>query len=350
MNVNMAVWIIEVGVGILVLIAANYAMKQIMAYFRKRSLTGMHDWREKVDQIFYFPLYVMLWIIGVVYVVDIVGSQFGFQASLNYLKPLRNAAIVGCFGWCLVRWKTHFYSALLAKRRDEHKIVDLGIWHVFGRLLSIAISILTVLIALQFMGMNIAPLLAFGGIGAAAIGFAGKDVIANFFGGLMIHITRPFTLTDQVSLPEKNIEGTVEEIGWYLTSIRDKDKRPIYVPNAVFSTLLVINLSRMSHRRILETIDVRSSDFSKLKAITEEIKRKIAAHGAIDKNLPILVFFNSFREYSLGIYIDVYTLETRFDKYLAVKEEILMRVQEIITAAGAEIPTPTYTIHQTPTI
>jgi len=345
--VSPAVWIIEVVVGVLVFFLANFVMKKIMGYFRKRSLSETYDWRGKVDQIFYLPLHIMLWIVAVVYVIDIIGSQAGFQPSLNYLKPLRNALVVGCLGWAVVRWKTHAQSALLAKKQDEHKALDLGMVNIFGKLLSVTITLMTVLIALQILGLNIIPLLAFGGIGAAAVGFAGKDVIANFFGGLMLHITRPFTLGDQILLNERSVEGTVEEMGWYLTSIRDKDKRPVYLPNAIFSTLLVVNLSRMSHRRVLESVGVSSKDYSKIKLITEAIREKISSMPSIDTKLPVLVFFNAFKEYSLDIYVDAYTLSTRYDQYLAVKEEILMCIQDCVNALGATIPNPTMLIELT---
>ncbi len=336
-----AVWVIEILLGAAFIILANFAMKRVMAYFRKRSLSGGNDWREKADQIFYFPLHIMLWVVGVTYVIDILGSQFGFGNSLSYLKPLRNAFVIGCFGWVLLRWKSYAQNAFLERRQELHKSIDLGMITVIGKLVSVIICILTFLIALQVLGLDIMPLLAFGGIGAAAVGFAGKDVIANFFGGLMLHTTRPFTLGDQVLIPERSIEGTVEEIGWYLTSIRDKEKRPVYLPNSMFSTIYVVNLSRMSHRRILETIGVRSKDFSKLSSITDAIKNKISAHSSIDTNLPILVFFNAFKEYSLDIYIDAFTLATRYEEYLAVKEEILKAIQEVIDSYDAVIPNPT---------
>jgi small-conductance mechanosensitive channel len=76
-----------------------------------------------------------------------------------------------------------------------------------GKLATVAVGVLSGLIILQIFGVNIAPLLAFGSIGAASIGFAGKDVMANFCSGIMLHITRPFIIGDQIYLPEKNLEG-----------------------------------------------------------------------------------------------------------------------------------------------
>ena len=103
---------------------------------------------------------------------------------------------------------------------------------------------------MQALGYSISGVLAFGGIGGIAVGFAAKDLLANFFGGLMIYLDRPFSVGDWIRSPDKNIEGTVEEIGWRLTRIRTFDKRPLYVPNSTFTQISVENPSRMLNRRI----------------------------------------------------------------------------------------------------
>ena len=55
-------------------------------------------------------------------------------------------------------------------------------------------------------------------------------MISNFFGGFMIYVTHSFGIGDWINLPDHNVEGYVEEIGWYTTRIRTFEKRPIYVP------------------------------------------------------------------------------------------------------------------------
>lgn len=334
-----SVWMTEIVLGIFLIILANFALKRLLKYFQRFSFS--QHWKERIDHIFYLPLHVALWIFGVGYVLDILGGRFGFAALLKYLTPLRNAGIICCLGWLLIRWKTEAQHAILAKKLQRGRSIDAGAAHVLGRLLSVVIVVITLLIVLQVIGLNVAPLIAFGGIGAAALGFAGKDVIANCFGGVMLSLTRPFTIGDLILLPDRNLEGHVEEIGWYLTSVRDKEKRPVYLPNSIFSTLLVINCSRMSHRKIEEKLGVRYGDFSKVKAITEEIRSALSSHPSIDTNLPVLVFFHSFHEYSLEIHIEAYCLETRYEEFLAVKQEILLKVHQIITSQGAEMPFPT---------
>ncbi len=326
-------WIVEILVAVALLFVVNYALKHFVKYLRRRSISTTRDWKEKIEQIIYPPVYVILWIIGLGYTFGIVGERFGWFPEPNYLVPARTALITLCFAWLLLRWKKELQLS--------YKNVDPGISQILGRLSTIFILFLAVLIVLEVLGLNIMPLVAFGGVGAAAIGFAGKDVIANFFGGFMLYLTRPFTVGDQILLPSQQIEGHVEFIGWYLTSIRDKDKRPVYLPNAFFSTLLVINVSRMSHRRLEQKIGIRYEDISKIEEIVDKIRDMLNGHPEIDNHLPVIVAFGAFNAYSLDISIDAHCLATRLEEFSRVKQEILLRIYEIIMASGAEIPCPT---------
>ncbi len=254
------------------------------------------------------------------------------------------AIVICCLAWVLIRWKAKAQELLILKGQQGNKAIDISMVHMAGRILTIAIIVLTALIVLQVLGINVVPLVAFGGIGAAALGFAAKDVIANFFGGLMLYTTKPFYVGDLIIVPDHNIEGQVEEIGWYLTSIRDKQKRPVYLPNAMFSTVQVINSSRMTHRRFDEKIGIRFEDFSKIKTLVGDIKKFLSAHSQIDTHYPVMVYFEDFGEYALSIYIEAYCLETELDAFMAIKQELLMRIYEIITQHGVEMPFPTSTI------
>ncbi len=332
-------WFFEIIIGVLVLIAVNYIFKRIVKYVRHRSLSVSHDWKEKIDQILSLPFQIILWILGATLVMEILGKRLEFSFFENYINAFRSTAFVLCVAWVLLRWKNVIKRDFLNKDPHQRKI-DAGFVHVAGKILSIAIIVLSLMVVLQIWGLNIAPLIAFGGIGAAAIGFAGKDVIANFCSGLMLYVNRPFMVGDAVFLPERNLEGTIEEIGWYMTTIRDKEKRPVYLPNAIFSQAQVINSSRMTHRRIEEKIGVRYEDFSRIPELVERLKAAIGSHPDIDTHLPILIVLNGFNQFTLDLYIDVYTLETRYEKYLMVKHEILMLIYKELMEAGAEMPVP----------
>ena len=83
-----------------------------------------------------------------------------------------------------------------------------------AKLARVSIVITAALMAMQTLGISISGVLAFGGIGGIAVGFAAKDLLANFFGGLVIYLDRPFKVGDWIRSPDRDIEGTVVKIGW----------------------------------------------------------------------------------------------------------------------------------------
>jgi len=182
-------------------------------------------------------------------------------------------------------------------------------------------------------------------IGGIIVGFAAKDLLANFFGGLMIYLDRPFTEGDWIRSPDREIEGTVEYIGWRLTRIRTFDQRPLYIPNSAFANIAVENPSRMSHRRINEAIGVRYDDIGAVPAIVDNVKRMLREHPAIDAEKTLIVNLNEFSASSVDILIYAYTGTTDWSEFHAVKQSVLMKVHEIVAAHGAEIAFPTTTVH-----
>lgn len=336
-------WFFEIIIGILVLVVVNYVFKKMIKHIRHRSLSVSHDWKEKIDVVLFLPFQILLWILGGTLVIEILGRRFGFSFFENYINAFRSTGFILCAAWVLLRWKSVVQKDFLNKDKN-HRKVDASFVHVAGKILSVIIVVISSMIVLQIWGLNIAPLIAFGGIGAAAIGFAGKDVIANFCSGLMLHINRPFVIGDSISLPDENLDGTIEEIGWYLTTVRDKEKRPVYLPNAIFSQVQVINASRMTHRHIEQKVEIRYADFSRIPELVDKLKAAIRSHPDIDTHLPILIFLSGFNQLTLDLSIDIYTLETRYDKYLAVKHEILMLIYKEFIEMGAEMPIPMLSI------
>ncbi|MCI0382836.1 MAG: mechanosensitive ion channel family protein [Chlamydiae bacterium] len=332
-------WLLELAIGLVVLFALSYGLRRLIKYLRKRLFTKLGTRGERLEQIIALPLQLVIWIVAIVFAIDLLNTHFKLAILPAYLNIIRNGFIALAITWMVLRWLKVARHILVQKSRNLG--LDPGTIHGLGKITSIIVFILAFLLILQIFGLNVLPLLAFGGIGAAAIGFSAKDVIANFFGGLMLHMTGPFMIGEQIIIPnQNNLQGIVEEIGWYITTIRDVEKRPVYLPNSFFSSMIVINMSRMSHRRIYEIIQIRCEDFEKLPTIIEGIKEEVQKHERIDNLVPINVVFDKFSEYSLDLRLDVYTLATKYDEFLRVKEDILMRIGKVVAAHQAETSLP----------
>ena len=136
----------------------------------------------------------------------------------------------------------------------------------------------------------------------------------------------------------------VEKIGWRMTTIRKFDKRPMYVPNATFATITVENPSRMTHRRIFEHIGIRYDDQAVVKAVVDDIRAMIMRHEDLDTTQTTMVQFDNYGPHSLDIMVYCFTRTTVWTTYHEVREDVLLKIGDIIAGHGAEIAFPTRSI------
>ena len=177
--------------------------------------------------------------------------------------------------WFLKRFISFYEQDLFSSAAKTLSAQERTSIRALMQVFRVALFILAVLVVLQIFNQNITALLAFGGVGGLALSFAAKDSLANVLGGMMIFVDRHFSVGDWIRSPDRNIEGTVEHIGWRLTKIRTFDKRPLYVPNGVFSTISIENPSRMTNRRIKAIFGVRYDDASKMNVIFTASKYRL---------------------------------------------------------------------------
>jgi MscS family membrane protein len=294
-----------------------------------------------------------IWVAGVTfaiessesnYVIDLIQIQLGANTAPVLL---RDVIFIGLFGWFLTRLIREVENHMIEVQptREDEDRVDITTIQAIGKLLRASVIITVTLVILQTIGISISAVLAFGGIGGLAISFAAKDLLANFFGGLIIYLDRPFAVGDWVRSPDRNIEGTVEYIGWRQTRIRTFDKRPLYVPNSVFNSITVENPSRMTNRRIYETIGIRYDDIDQMPAIVNSVKAMLTEHPEIDLNQTMIVNFNAFNASSVDFFVYVFTKTTNWVKFHEIKQDVLLKIAAIIEQHGAQIAFPTSTLH-----
>jgi MscS family membrane protein len=301
-------------------------------------------WDDPLIEAVHRPLSLLIWTIGLSVSLSVITSQIDPTLFQNAIERIRNIVIVGLLLWFFIRLISNMESTLLDEERRQ-KTVDKTTITAGAQILRIISFVIAGLIALQSNNIQIAGLLAFGGIGTLTIGLAAKDWLSNFFGGFMIYLDRPFAVGDWIRSPDKDIEGYVEQIGWRLTRIRTLDRRPLYVPNGVFSNIAIENPSRMLNRRIDSEISLRYEDAKKIPAILAAIEKMIREHPGIDTDQLILVNLVEFKDSGLIILIYAFTKATERAEYLAVQQEIFLEIIDIIDRHGAKCAFPTTTLN-----
>jgi len=320
----------------------DFIQKIILSRLHKKALLTDNPWDDAILNALRKPLSVLIWIIGLSITFNFMAPKTAF---LDFSRDTVRVGIILVIAWFCVNLVKQLHDNLLEIHRKKGKPIDPTTADAIGKLVRISIFITAALMILQTLGFSISGVLAFGGIGGIAVGFAAKDILSNFFGGLTIFLDRPFAVGDWIRSPDRNIEGMVEYIGWRLTRIRTFENRPLYVPNATFTTIALENPSRMTHRRIYETIGVRYDDANKIMEIVKDIRQMLIDHPGIDASQTLIVNFNTFGPSSLDFFIYAFTRTKVWVEYHQVKEDVLMKAYRIVLSHGAEVAFPTSTIH-----
>lgn len=336
--------IIQVFVVVFATLMLDFIVKLLFRRIKARVERSETLWDDALFNASKRPLTLLIWLIGIAFAADIVGNQTD-TLLFEAVSPIRDVGVITIIAWFLLRFIREVEQNVLTRAQRLGKQVDPTTVDAIGKLFRLSVVITSVLVGMQTLGFSISGILAFGGIGGIAVGFAAKDLLANFFGGLMIYLDRPFAVGEWIRSPDREIEGTVEHIGWRLTKIRTFDKRPLYVPNATFANVAVENPSRMSHRRIFETVGIRYDDALRMQPIIDRVHQMLVDHPEIDESQTLIVNFNKFAPSSLDFFIYTFTHTTNWVEFHRIKQDVLLKVIEIIDSEGAEIAFPTSTIH-----
>jgi len=341
-------WVLKVFVIVLVVLLANFFIRRFLIRLKTQFKKTKNPWDDAVVNAAQRPLNAAVWIIGLTFAAQVVVIETGSEL-FELGTPLRSVGLIFAVGWFLNRLIRELEQNYIDCQQtvETDRAMDRATIEAFGKLLRLAVIITAAIVILQTLGFSISGVLAFGGIGGIAIGFAAKDLLSNFFGGLMIYLDRPFSVGDWINSPDRQIEGTVEYIGCRLTRMRTFDLRPLYIPNSIFTNIVVENPSRMQHRRIYETIGIRYDDIAQMDAIVRDVQAMLESHAEINERQTLMVNFNAFAPASVDFFIYAFTHTTAWAKYHGVKQEILLKISGIIASHGAEIAYPTQTLHMT---
>ena len=334
------VWMVQVFTVVLLTALVSFVVRRILVKLAHKVDRTSNRWDDIIFTAMSRPAGWIVWLQGLAIAADLILAKTG-SAIFGYADSVRDIGVLLCvtgFVLGIIRGTEEVYI-------ETAEQMDKTTAQALGKLLRLVVFITAGLVILQTLGYSISGVLAMGGVGGIAVGFAAKDLLANFFGGLIVYLDRPFAVGDWIRSPDREIEGVVETIGWRVTVIRNFQSQPMYVPNSVFTTVIVENPSRMQNRRIYETIGLRYSDVTNMDKVVAEVEAMLRQHEAIDADKTMMVNFNKFGASSLDFFIYCFTRTTRWVEFHEVKQDVMLRIAEIIKANHAEIAFPTSTIH-----
>lgn len=331
-------WITQIGFVVFSSIALNYAHYRFNRKVRKSLLSGGHFILNAVVGSIYWPALIFLWLNTAFFVLDnfpIIESNL-YAAVHKFLVKVSLISNIVLMGWFFMKFITNF-EQLLLQGSVKSKFQDQTTIHAVSKIARVVASLIIVMCAFPIFGMPVSGLLALGGGSALIVGIAAQQVFANYLGGLIIYSDRHFKVGDWVYSPDKNIEGTIESINWRTTSIRTFEKRALYVPNSIFSSITLVNATRMTHWRIREIISLRYQDMHVLEIIAKDIEMMLRKNKEIDNTQTTIACLEKFSTYSLDLVVVAYTKTTDRAEYREILQKLLIEIYRIIKSHGAEI-------------
>lgn len=209
---------------------------------------------------------------------------------------------------------------------------------LFAGLLRIALAIGAILLLAHIMDLPYQGVLAGLGIGGLAVALAAQSTLQNFIAGITLYVDRPISVGDFCRFGDKL--GTVEYIGFRSTRIRTLDRTLIIIPNSEFSNMTLENYAHRDRIWLQTVLQLRyETTPDQLRYVIAELRKLLIAHPKVAPD-PSRVRFIGFGEYSLNVEIYAYVLTSDYQEYLAILEDINLRVMSLIEQAGAQFAFP----------
>ena len=207
--------------------------------------------------------------------------------------------------------------------------------------LKIMVTVLAVLMLLEAVGVQVSALIAAIGVGGIGIALAAQRTVENLFGGLAVVGDRPVQEGDFCKVGDQ--QGTVERIGLWSTRLRTPERSVITIPNARFLNLQVENLQQRDRILFNTTLRLRyETSPDQLRWVLVRIRALLDAHSRLDPDSS-RVRFSGFGASSLDIELFVYVRTRDANDFLAVREDLCLRIMDIVTAAGTAFAMPAQT-------
>ena len=190
-------WIIQVFIVVLLMLVINFLQKRALTKLLLRAEKSDNLWDDAFIGSLRKPLSLLIWVLGLTFAAEII--QDHAETSLFEIVPaVRDVGVIASLIWFMVRFISAGEENIITRAQQQEDGIDRTTVVAIGKLLRLSVIITGVLVILQTLGFSISGVLAFGGIGGIAVGFAAKDLLANFFGGLMIYLDRPFSVGDWI--------------------------------------------------------------------------------------------------------------------------------------------------------
>lgn len=257
----------------------------------------------------------------------VTASEAWFPVVIAYGSRLLLAFVTLLIGWWLINRLTARVGNLIAMRHT-----DKALQGFIENLANIVLKVLLVISVASMVGIETTSFIAAIGAAGLAIGLALQGSLANFAGGVLILLFRPFRIGDWIEA--QGVSGTVDSIQIFHTVLRTGDNRTVIVPNGALSNGTITNTSRQATRQVVFDVKVDyDSDLQK----AQQVLREMAEDPRVLKNPAPAVVVAGLGETAITLSLRVWTSNADYwPVTFRFNEEIRDRLRQV----GVDIATP----------
>ncbi len=332
--------IIDIGIGLAIIVIFKILSSSFAYIIVKMFKFKIKDKKKIKENGFYKPLKAFFVLLGV------------YVATISLKLPENIFAVITkIFKICTIILLSKGFANLFdsgsesfGKLREKlHMNGSDTTINFFSKIAKALIYIVGTFIVISELGYDLSGLVAGLGIGTAVIALAAQDVAKSMLAGFSIISDRPFDIGDYIEVDI--YKGTVEDITFRTTRIRDINNQIVVLPNSLLTTTSIINGSKREKRRyqLLLTLEL-NTPLEKVSELTENIKLLLNTHKNIEKE-SIRVFFDTISTNGIDISIGFYTNLIDLMDFLKFKEEMNYTLLELINKENIELAYPSQSIY-----
>ena len=298
------------------------------------------DPRAGIIKAFALPvkLYMSVWLF-------VIFSQEAEISVIARQKFTGITIIVGLIAFLLLLWRLTENISYFSQRRFTARKNLAGVSAVLflKRFAKITIVVIGVIFALSTFGVDVTAGIAALGIGGIALALGAQKTVENFVGSVTLITDQPIRIGDFIRAGD--ITGTVEQIGMRSTRVRTNDRTLVTIPNGEFSSSKIENFAHRDKFLFHQVLGLRyETTPDQLRYLLVELRAILYAHPKIDPS-PARVRFVGFGDSSLNLEIFAYVLGKDFSEFLEVREDIYLRVMDLVEESGTGFAFPSQTLY-----
>jgi len=296
---------------------------------------------KKPLQFFYAVLWPLRWL----FIIILGRSLFKIVVYSVAAKSVMETATLPILIsiWFLFNIINYFFNLWTNTKKNKGKREIIVFYGLIRKVLKLLILFIAITLWLDNLGFKVTTIIAGLGVGGIAVALAAQKSIEDILGAMTLLGAKPVEIGDFVKFGD-NV-GTIEDITLRLTKVRTLDRTLVSIPNSIFASLQLENLTKRDKIRFHPTIHLRyETTPDQIRCILEDIRKILYSHPKVLES-PVRVRLVNFGTYSLECKIVAYIDTKVYSKYLEVAEELNFSIMIAIKDAGLQLAIPAQNIY-----